>query len=180
MSQTSLAIQLHQILSTAISQKLKPPIFRLITPSRLGKFQDLVPMRIKAISIELLLNRLLKEPINAGQFDFLEDRIIGIHISDANIFTSISANNNSLQCMHVSAQEYTQNEANLSINTSDAIKLINQEVDPDTLFFKRRLKISGNTELAHWVKNTIDSIDPAIIPELFKKLLSDYSNSIGE
>ncbi|MCW8878593.1 MAG: SCP2 sterol-binding domain-containing protein [Kangiellaceae bacterium] len=178
MSQTNLAIELHQKLTSNISQKVKPRIFNLLTPARIGKLQSLIPMPIKLTSIEFVLNRLLKDPISSGLFDFLDGRVIGIHISDADIYASISAKKNSLHCIHISSEECLQNEANLTINTVDAIKLINQEVDPDTLFFKRRLKISGNTELAHWVKNTIDSIDPEIIPILLRQLLAEYSNSI--
>ena len=41
--------------------------------------------------------------------------------------------------------------------------LLRQE-DPDTLFFNRRLKIEGDTELGLVVKNLLDSIDWSTVP----------------
>lgn len=41
----------------------------------------------------------------------------------------------------------------------DYAALAAREADPDTLFFNRRLVVEGETELALWVKNTLDTID---------------------
>lgn len=41
----------------------------------------------------------------------------------------------------------------------DYAALAAREADPDTLFFNRRLVVEGDTELALWVKNTLDTID---------------------
>jgi predicted lipid carrier protein YhbT len=51
---------------------------------------------------------------------------------------------------------------------------VQQEVDPDTLFFQRKLKINGDTELAHHVKNTIDTLDPEVIPGFMLTLMEQY------
>lgn len=40
--------------------------------------------------------------------------------------------------------------------------------DPDTLFFQRRLRIEGDTELGLYVKNLMDSIDLDTMPPLLK------------
>jgi predicted lipid carrier protein YhbT len=41
----------------------------------------------------------------------------------------------------------------------DYAALAAREADPDTLFFNRRLVVEGDTELALWVKNTLDTIE---------------------
>ncbi|MCC7122199.1 MAG: SCP2 sterol-binding domain-containing protein, partial [Gammaproteobacteria bacterium] len=41
----------------------------------------------------------------------------------------------------------------------DYVALAAREADPDTLFFSRRLVVEGDTELALWVKNTLDTIE---------------------
>ena len=41
----------------------------------------------------------------------------------------------------------------------DYAALAAREADPDTLFFNRRLVVEGDTELALWIKNTLDTID---------------------
>ena len=40
-----------------------------------------------------------------------------------------------------------------------AERLMLREEDPDTLFFSRRLRIEGDTELGLIVKNLLDSVD---------------------
>lgn len=42
---------------------------------------------------------------------------------------------------------------------ADYLDLLFRRVDPDTLFFKRRLELVGDTALALQVKNTLDAID---------------------
>ena len=43
--------------------------------------------------------------------------------------------------------------------------------DPDTLFFNRRLRIEGDTELGLVVKNSIDAIDWQNLPAPLRALL---------
>ena len=42
---------------------------------------------------------------------------------------------------------------------ADYLKLLRREEDPDTLFFQRKLRIEGNTELGLALKNMLDSIE---------------------
>lgn len=42
----------------------------------------------------------------------------------------------------------------------DYWKLATRQEDPDTLFFTRRLKLEGETELGLLVKNTLDALEP--------------------
>ncbi len=39
------------------------------------------------------------------------------------------------------------------------LKLLAKKQDPDSLFFQRKLKMSGSTELGLFVKNFLDSFD---------------------
>jgi predicted lipid carrier protein YhbT len=48
----------------------------------------------------------------------------------------------------------------LRATAPDYWKLVTREEDPDTLFFTRRLKLEGDTELGLLVKNTLDSLEP--------------------
>ncbi|MCX5591288.1 ubiquinone anaerobic biosynthesis accessory factor UbiT [Alcaligenes endophyticus] len=47
----------------------------------------------------------------------------------------------------------------LSATLWDFYQLLRRDEDPDTLFFHRRLRIEGDTELGLMVKNTMDAID---------------------
>lgn len=45
-------------------------------------------------------------------------------------------------------------------NSTELLLLLTQQADPDTLFFQRRLSISGDTELALQLKNYLDTLEP--------------------
>lgn len=47
----------------------------------------------------------------------------------------------------------------ISAGARDFLRLARREVDPDTLFFDRKLSIEGDTELGLLLKNTLDAID---------------------
>jgi predicted lipid carrier protein YhbT len=52
-----------------------------------------------------------------------------------------------------------------------SLLLATRREDPDTLFFNRRLRLSGNTELGLYVKNFLDSLEPQeLLGPLFKRL----------
>jgi O2-independent ubiquinone biosynthesis accessory factor UbiT len=56
----------------------------------------------------------------------------------------------------------------LRATAPDYWKLVTRQEDPDTLFFTRRLKLEGDTELGLLVKNTLDALEPfdpgAVLP----------------
>ena len=59
-------------------------------------------------------------------------------------------------------------EADLCFNAnlSAYLQLLTRQEDPDTLFFKRELEITGDTELGLMVKNMLDAVDWPKLPNL--------------
>lgn len=53
-----------------------------------------------------------------------------------------------------------------SANLSAYLQLLTRQEDPDTLFFKRELEITGDTELGLMVKNMLDAVDWPKLPNL--------------
>ena len=58
----------------------------------------------------------------------------------------------------------------------DLVLIAGRKQDPDTLFFQRRLKIEGDTELGLEVKNLIDAIDIEQLPSSFHDLVDFGAN----
>ena len=48
-------------------------------------------------------------------------------------------------------------------NSTELLLLLTQQADPDTLFFQRRLSITGDTELALQLKNYLDTLEPELL-----------------
>jgi len=129
---------------------------------------------------EKLLENLLAEQIEMGDFDFLEDKWLKLNINDMGLsFFFTFLDDKLLLCEPVK-----QVDVSFSGDASDFILLASRSEDPDTLFFQRRLMIEGDTELGLYIKNSIDGIDfdnwPAWLNSTIKKiaaLVSEVDNS---
>ena len=63
----------------------------------------------------------------------------------------------------------------ISATLRDFIALALREEDPDTLFFSRRLRVEGDTELGLTVKNLLDGIDwPGVASRLLRELVPPF------
>lgn len=163
--------------ASKISETLSQSVSKLLQPTKLGWMAVKLPMKLNCLVIQQMANTVFAEQIAEGDFEFLESRLLQVEILDANIFVGLSYNQNRISCVHFDDSGIVS-DVTLSIDTENAIKLIRQEIDPDTLFFQRKLKINGDTELAHHVKNTIDTLDPEIIPDLLMKLITEYEQRV--
>lgn len=157
---------------------LMPKLTSLVAPKNLGACVQLAPQVLNRKIIESALNRVLQEQVADGDFDYLSGKWLQVEIKDAQLFVTIGFRNRQFMCREVVRQSCEAN-ANLSVMTVDAIDMVQQRVDPDTLFFQRKLTIGGDTELAHHVKNTLDTLDSKAIPKLIKTLLQKYQAIIS-
>ena len=134
----------------------------------------LMPPAMYSRAIVSGLNRLFKQELLEDELDFLEGKQISIHVKDAALRINFSLVDHKIVSAH-------NIEADLTIEGTvyDFLLLASRREDPDTLFFNRRLKLNGNTELGLYVKNFLDGLD---ITERWKYLyrLSDKASRIAE
>ncbi len=164
-------------LSTKIQRSVEPVIKKVITPGNFGVLSRVIPIKVSQLIVEKMANLMFKEQVNEGEFGFLQQRLAQIVLIDASIFIGLSFSGGKITCDRFRSETF-ESDVTLSINTVDAISLLQQEVDPDTLFFQRKLKISGDTELGHHIKNTVDTINLSIIPGFVVKALTEYKRII--
>jgi predicted lipid carrier protein YhbT len=61
----------------------------------------------------------------------------------------------------------------------DALVLMqSQKIDPDTLLFNRKLKITGDTERGLEIKNMFDQFDLELLDKPFRKVLDAWSDEL--
>ncbi|MCP3673896.1 MAG: sterol-binding protein [Gammaproteobacteria bacterium] len=173
MTSFSIKAPIHELIQKSLSNVVK----NIFSPSKLGWLSTCFPKVINCMTTEKLINHTFAEQISDGDFDFLQSRLLQVEILDASLYVALSFDNNKIICSHFDSQSI-EADVTLSIDTANAISLIQQEIDPDTLFFQRKLKINGDTELAHHVKNTIDTLDPEIIPSFVIKMIAEYKNRV--
>lgn len=165
------------LVASHLQRNLEPVVTRLFHPRRLGRIATHVPERINRMAVGRLLNKVFAEQVAEGDFDFLQDRLLQVEIIDAEIFVGLGFEHHQMTCLYFS-QTGREADATLSIDSFSATQLVQQQVDPDTLFFQRKLKINGDTELAHHVKNTIDTLDPGVLPKVILRLVSLYRERV--
>ncbi|AZC18200.1 Putative lipid carrier protein [Pseudomonas sp. CMR5c] len=118
-----------------------------------------VPFGLQRLALEQALNRCLAEPLADGEFDLLRGRWLCLRISDLDLTWYLTRQRDGL---HIARRA----RADVSIrgNWREFLLLASRQEDPDTLFFRRRLVIEGDTELGLTLKNLIDSLDPQVLP----------------
>ena len=60
----------------------------------------------------------------------------------------------------------------------DFLLLASRQEDPDTLFFRRRLVIEGDTDLGLGVKNLLDGLDPDQLPPRLWRLVRELGAAV--
>ena len=119
----------------------------------------LIPASLHATFITQIFNQLLSEQRQQGELDFLQDRVLCINIEDAAISFSIS-----LQNKRLVAAKSKHYDMKISGTIHDFLLLSSRTEDADTLFFQRRLKMQGDTELGLYLKNFLDGMDIDTLP----------------
>jgi len=122
------------------------------------------------------LSSVFREAIEDGDFEFLQGKWLKIAIIDLELTWWLSFDENKL--VMASKDEMAENnnseDVSFSATGDDLVLIAGRKQDPDTLFFQRRLKIEGDTELGLEVKNLIDAIDIDQLPSSVHTLV-DYS-----
>jgi len=120
-------------------------------------------LRARVVRQGQVLSWQLRQALADGELDFLEGRWLKIEVSDLSLTWLMSVQESKLVIA-----ERGEADVSFSGNANDLILIAARKEDPDTLFFQRRLRIEGDTELGLYVKNLMDSIDLDTMPLLLK------------
>ena len=119
-----------------------------------------VPIAIKAKAITSAMNTMFAAPLAAGELEFLAQRVININVSDAELKFSVRLE----QDRFCADKEVPEADLSIEGTVYTFMLLATRKEDADTLFFRRQLKTSGDTELGLYVKNFLDGLEPETLP----------------
>lgn len=134
----------------------------------------LVPFPLQQALMGHGLRLIFKEALADGDFEFLQDKWLKIAIEDLGLAWFISYQNEQL----VIAEAAPRVDVSFAAQLNDLILIAGRKEDPDSLFFLRRLRIEGDTELGLEVKNLMDSIDLDVLPSMLKHGLTDLASFV--
>lgn len=106
------------------------------------------------------MNAMFVKLLEAGELEFLAERVMNVIVSDAELRFSVRLDQNKLRAgVEASAADLT-----IEGTVYTFLLLATRKEDADTLFFRRQLKTSGDTELGLYVKNFLDGLEPETLP----------------
>ncbi len=115
----------------------------------------LIPGRAQSLALAQILNRVFAPELKDGELDFLDNRIMRIRVDDVRLEYRLTLNQGRLQA----APSRRGEDLSIEGNAYEFLLLATRREDPDTLFFNRRLRLGGSTELGLYVKNFLDSME---------------------
>lgn len=115
----------------------------------------LIPPLAHSSVMTALLNRLFALELADGEMDFLDGKVALIRVRDARISYYITLEHGRLKAAPAGAKDDVSIEGDIY----DFMLLATRREDPDTLFFNRRLRLGGDTELGLYIKNFLDSLE---------------------
>ncbi|MDG9922980.1 MULTISPECIES: SCP2 sterol-binding domain-containing protein [unclassified Pseudomonas] len=132
-----------------------------------------LPFVLQCQLLERVAGRLFAEPLAEGAFDLLQGRWLRLEISDLGLAWCLTCEGKRLRVAQRSASDVC-----IRGRWRDFLLLASRQEDPDTLFFRRRLVIEGDTDLGLGMKNLLDGLDPEQLPPRLWLLLREMGEVV--
>jgi len=129
-------------------------------PRFVSKPFSYLPRSLKTRPIQRAVNILFASHIESGELDFLAERDVVVRIVDADLDFTLNLIDDRLLVGGLA------DTADLTIEGTvyTFLQLATRNEDSDTLFFRRQLKMSGDTELGLFVKPFLEGIEHESLP----------------
>ncbi|AIJ08621.1 MULTISPECIES: ubiquinone anaerobic biosynthesis accessory factor UbiT [Edwardsiella] len=128
-------------------------------PAFLSLPLKVTPFVLQRHVLEQLLAWQFRQALAEDELAFLDGRWLQVDVRDLGLRWFVTVQQGTL---HVGRHQSA--DVSFSADANDLILIAARKEDPDTLFFQRRLRIEGDTELGLQVKNLMDAIDPELMP----------------
>lgn len=140
--------------------RLLPP------PSRWAVALRACPPALQRRLLERAMARVLATPLEAGALAFLQGRCLGIEVTDLGLRWVVTLERGRLSTVEEAA------EASVRGTATDLLLLAGRLEDADTLFFQRRLVLTGDTELGLTARNLLERLPWEQVPLALRIVLN--------
>jgi len=142
-------------------------------PSLLRIPLTFMPFALQRQVLQHLLHWQFRQALAEGELAFLTSRWLEVEVRDLGLRWYVTVENDRL---NISADATP--DVRFSADANDLILIAARRCDPDTLFFQRRLRIEGDTELGLYVKNLMDAVDLETLPAVLRQGLTQLADFI--
>lgn len=154
--------------SRSLARWLPPPHY-------IGRPLRAVPWPLQRQLIERLLNTHFHEFLEAGEFDFLDQRALGVEVSDLRLRWVFGVRDQRLELL----PRRDAADATIRGRAAEFLLLLGRMEDPDTLFFQRRLEVTGDTTIGLTTRNLLDRLCWDELP-LALRILLNRAGRLGQ
>ena len=120
----------------------------------------ILPQALKTAPLQKFLNTVFAAQLAEGELEFLEERRITVVVSDAHLEFSLTV----LEDKLIVGPDLPDPELRIQSTIYSLMQLATGTEDSDTLFFRRHLKMTGDTELGLFIKNFLEGISIETLP----------------
>lgn len=133
-------------------------LWLLPPPRRIAPLLRVMPPPVHKRLLERAMARVLAAPLRDGTLDFMAGRRLGIEVSDLGLRWVVELQGQRLAAVDAAA------EATVRGSATDLLLLAGRLEDADTLFFQRRLVLTGDVELGLTARNLLDRLPWESVP----------------
>lgn len=137
-----------------------------VLPGGLLKPVGWMPRRLSSEALARMCNQVFATALRDGQLDFLRGRRLQIMVEDAALQLGLSHDGTRLLAVPLIGRP----DLSIGGRAYDFLLLVTRREDADTLFFQRRLKLGGSTELGLYLKNFLDAWEPPAALQSLQRL----------
>lgn len=149
--------------------RLPKPLLRLLPPpARLAPGLAWLPASWPGRVMALFLERQALRNVPPDTLGFLEGKTLTVEVSDLGLQFAVTAVGGKIRVPSPGACL----DARICGKALDLLLLACQMEDADTLFFQRRLVMTGDTALGLQVRNLMDQLPPEHLPQGLRILLN--------
>jgi len=116
---------------------------------------SILPEAVHGMAVVSALNRIFADALGNGELDFLRERVMRVRVDDLGVVLYLSLSRGRL----VTVRGVREPDLSIGGSLHAFLLLAARREDTDTLFFQRRLRMEGDTELGLEVKNFLDALD---------------------
>ncbi len=129
-----------------------------------------LPQPIQQQLVGRLLQQVLGEAIADGDLRCLDGNWLQVHVLDADVSWYFTLQQDKLLTQTKRPVNLEQvKHSRIAGSSTDLLRMLSRQQDPDSLFFQRRLELAGDTELGLEVRNVLDGVDVDELPIYMQK-----------
>lgn len=125
----------------------------------LSKIVKHAPKTLAERALSAMLNHVLGAELKQQQLQFLQQQWVRIEVPDLALCFSVTVSPSLYNAKLVASLQPQTAAVTMRGNSASLLLMMSGQVDPDTLFFRRKLLIKGDTELGLEVKNLLDTVE---------------------